>query len=79
VGTVLGPFVTQPASANTSALYAYATGGAIGPMSCPKTGAVSKQCTLREALSLATAGSTVLGRGEASPPQFPEELTAFPL
>jgi len=59
VGTALGLVVAQPASADASALYAYATGGAIGPMNCPKTGATSKQCTLGEALSLAKAGSIV--------------------
>ena len=48
-----------PTSAAGTAIYAYAKGGASSPTSCPQTTTTSQQCTLTEALSLATPGSTV--------------------
>jgi hypothetical protein len=51
--------VASPPAAAGTALYAYAKGGASSPTTCPPTTTASDQCTLAEALSLATAGSTV--------------------
>jgi hypothetical protein len=58
--TALGPVAAvSPTSAATTTLYAYAGGGATSPASCPRTSTTSGQCTLAEALSRASAGSTV--------------------
>jgi hypothetical protein len=53
------PGAAVPASASVTTWYAYAHGGAKSPTSCPETGNASEQCTLSEALSKATAGSSV--------------------
>ncbi len=47
------------ASPSGSSLLAYVGGGAASPTSCPITTTVRRQCTLVEALGLATPGSTV--------------------
>jgi hypothetical protein len=53
------PGVAVPASASVTTWFAYARGEARSPTSCPETGTASRQCTLNEALSKATAGSSV--------------------
>ena len=70
---VVSPIVVAPASAVSTAWYAYAGGGATGsPSACPQTTTPSQQCTLAEALAAAAAGDTVYlatpggsGTGEA--------------
>jgi hypothetical protein len=51
--------VASPASASGTELFAYVGGGAVLPTHCPETAVTSAQCTLGEALSLATGGDTV--------------------
>ena len=49
------------------ASYAYASGGATSPTNCPETATVTDQCTLAQALSLASAGGLLyLATGGAS-------------
>ena len=48
-----------PAAAVTTTLYAYPSGTASSPTSCPETATASSECTLTQALSLAAAGNTV--------------------
>jgi len=43
-----------------STLYAYATGGATSPKSCPRATTASEQCSLAEALSKAVPGTKIL-------------------
>jgi hypothetical protein len=54
---VAGP--ASPASASAATWYAYANGEARSPTSCPETSNASEQCTLSEALSKASAGSSI--------------------
>ena len=54
---VAGPAPRASASATT--WYAYVHGEARSPTSCPETANASEECTLGEALSKATAGSSV--------------------
>ncbi len=56
---VAGPTSAASASASATTWYAYAHGGARSPASCPQTANASEQCTLSQALSKATAGSSV--------------------
>jgi len=50
---------THPAGAAGTTWYAYASGGAASPTTCPQSTTTSQQCTLAQALSLAKAGDTV--------------------
>src|SRR5579863_7203365 len=54
---VAGP--ASQASASATTWYAYAHGEARSPTGCPQTGNATEECTLGEALSKATAGSSV--------------------
>lgn len=49
----------SPASALGITFYAYPTGGAVGPASCPQSTVSADECTLTQALALARAGDTV--------------------
>ena len=61
VGSTLSLVETasSASAAGIKTLYAYAGGGAISPASCPSTTTAAKKCTLAEALSNSTAGSTI--------------------
>ncbi len=57
---VLSPVAAAPASAVSTAWYAYVAGAATGtPSACPQTTTPSQQCTLAEALAAAAAGGAI--------------------
>src|SRR5262252_2263478 len=47
-------------AASARSLYAYAVGAAGSPGNCPKTTALSRECSLTQALSRVSAGGSVL-------------------